>query len=152
MFSHNFLTNFTKMKVLSANKLISKFEKINFSFIENHLLKNLLSVGAIAHEIVKNTRKDDKTLCELLNKSISMYSNRCYFWGPKITAEQWFSQNSGCNWSYGSISKEHCCIKSYLFSAWGCHKCFVINRPTWKLWKEMQKKYGWSNFSTSNCW
>ena len=73
------MTNFTKMKVLSANKLISKFEKINFSFIENHLLKNLLSVGAIAHEIVKNTRKDDKTLCELLNKSISMYSNRCYF-------------------------------------------------------------------------
>ena len=38
------------------------------------MLNNLLSVGSIAHKIVKNSRKDDETVRKFLNKAITAYS------------------------------------------------------------------------------
>lgn len=37
--------------------------------------KNLLSVGSIACEIVKRSRKDAKIVCEVLNETVSLHSN-----------------------------------------------------------------------------
>ena len=47
---------------------------IDLSSTENHLPNNLLSVGSIARKIVNNSRKDDDTVCEFLNKAITAYS------------------------------------------------------------------------------
>ena len=59
-----FLTNFIKPEVLSRCNSIRKLKTIDFSSTENHLPNNLLSVGSIARKSVKNSSKDDETLCE----------------------------------------------------------------------------------------
>ena len=59
-----FLTNFIKPEVLSRCNSIRKLKTIDFSSTENHLPNNLLSVCLIAHMIIKNLKKDDKTMCE----------------------------------------------------------------------------------------
>ena len=69
-----FLTNFIKPDVLSERNRIRKLQTIDFSSTENHLSNNLLSVGLIARKIVKNSRKDDETVCEFLNKATTAYS------------------------------------------------------------------------------
>ena len=69
-----FLTNFIKPEVLSRCNSIRKLKTIDFSSTENHLPNNLLSVGLIAHMIIKNLRKDDKTMCEFLKKAITAFS------------------------------------------------------------------------------
>ena len=69
-----FLTNFIKPEVLSELNSISKLKTIDFSSTENHLPNNLLAVGSIARKIVKNSRKDDETVCKFLNKDITAYS------------------------------------------------------------------------------
>ena len=60
--------------MLSKRNSIRKLKTIDFSSTENHLPNNLLSVGLIARKIVKNSRKDDQTVCEFLNKPITAYS------------------------------------------------------------------------------
>ena len=69
-----FLANFIKPEVLSESNSIRKLKVIDFSSTENHLPNNLLSVGSTARKIIKNSRKDDETLCEFLNKAITAYS------------------------------------------------------------------------------
>ena len=69
-----FLTNFIKPEVLSELNSIRKLKTIDFSSTENHLPNNLLAVGSIARKIVKNSRKDDETVCKFLNKDITAYS------------------------------------------------------------------------------
>ena len=69
-----FLTNFIKPEVLSELNSIRKLKTIDFSLTENHLPNNLLAIGSIARKIVKNSRKDDETVCEFLNKAITAYS------------------------------------------------------------------------------
>ena len=59
--------------MLSKRNSIRKLKTIDFSSTENHLLNNILSVGSIAYKIVKNSRKDDKTVCEFLNKPTTAY-------------------------------------------------------------------------------
>ena len=73
------MTNFIKPEVLSERYSIRKLKTIDFSSAENHLLDNLLSVGLITHKIIKNSRKDDKTVCEVLNKAITAYSECAFY-------------------------------------------------------------------------
>ena len=79
-----FSTNFIKAVVLSERNSIRKLKTINFGSTENHLLNNLLSVGLIAHKIVKNPSKDDKTVCEFLNKAITAYSKCATYMVEKL--------------------------------------------------------------------
>ena len=79
-----FLTNFIKPVVLSERNSIKKLKKSNFSSTENHLRSNLLSVGSIARKIVKNSRKDDETLCKFLNKAITAYSKCAAYMVEKL--------------------------------------------------------------------
>ena len=79
-----FLTNFIKPVVLSERNSIRKLKKSNFSSTENHLRSNLLSVGSIARKIVKNSRKDDETLCKFLNKAITAYSKCAAYMVEKL--------------------------------------------------------------------
>ena len=60
--------------MLSELNSIRKLKTIDFSLTENHLPNNLLAIGSIARKIVKNSRKDDETVCEFLNKAITAYS------------------------------------------------------------------------------
>ena len=68
-----FLTNFIKPDVSSKRNSIRKLKTIDLSSTKNHLPNNLLAVGLIAREIIKNSRKDE-TMCEFLNKAITAYS------------------------------------------------------------------------------
>ena len=79
-----FSTNFIKAVVLSERNSIRKLKTINFGSTENHLLNNLLSVGLIAHKIVKNPSEDDKTVCEFLNKAITAYSKCAAYMVEKL--------------------------------------------------------------------
>ena len=79
-----FLTNFIKPWVLSEYYTIRKLKTIDFSSTGNHLLNYLLSIGSIACKIVKNSRKDDGTLCEFLNKAIIDYSNCAAYMVEKL--------------------------------------------------------------------
>ena len=74
-----FLTNFIKPEVLSKRNGIRKLKTIDFSSTENHLSYNLLSVGSISRKIIKNSRKDDETVCKFLNKAITAYSVCCLY-------------------------------------------------------------------------
>ena len=69
--------------MLSERYSIRKLKTIDFSSAENHLLDNLLSVGLITHKI-KNSRKDDKTVCEVLNKAITAYSECAFYMVGKL--------------------------------------------------------------------
>ena len=79
-----FLTNFIKPEVLSERNSIRKLKTIDFSSTENHLPNNLLSVGSIARKIVKNSRKDDKTVCKFLNKAVTAYSKCAAYMVEKL--------------------------------------------------------------------
>ena len=63
----------------------------------------------------------------------------CSLYSREITAEQLSSQNSGCNWSYGDFSKEHCCIKKYFTFAGDCHKCLSSADQNGNYEKECRK-------------
>ena len=69
-----FLTNFIKPEVLSERNSIRKLKTIYLSSTENHLPNSLLPVGWIARKILKNSRKNDETVCKFLNKAITAYS------------------------------------------------------------------------------
>ena len=79
-----FFTNFIKPKVLSERNSIRKLKTIDFSSTENHLPNSLLSVGSIACKIVKKSRKDDKMMCEFLNKAITAYSKCAAYMVEKL--------------------------------------------------------------------
>lgn len=51
-------------------------KKIDFDSTENHLSKNLHSVGSSTHKIVKKLRKDDETVSKILNSNKCLYSQK----------------------------------------------------------------------------
>ena len=98
-----FLTNFKKPEVLSQGNSIRKLETTNFSSTENHLLNNLLFVGSTARKIVKNSRKDDETVCQLLNKAITAYSKCAAYVVEKLPLSNDFLKTD-CNCSCCNFS------------------------------------------------
>ena len=98
-----FLTNFMKPVVLSERNSIRKLKKSNFSSTENHLPSNLLFVGSTARKIVKNSRKDDETVCQLLNKAITAYSKCAAYVVEKLPLSNDFLKTD-CNCSCCNFS------------------------------------------------
>ena len=109
-----FSTNFIKLEVLSANNCISNLKKINFSSTENHLPKNLLSVGFITCKIVKDSRKDDEIMYKFLNEAITAYSNCAAYMVKKLPLNNDFLKTVAAIHPMAILAKSTVILKAIL--------------------------------------
>ena len=131
-----FLMNFINPKVLSKRNSIRKLKTIDLSSTENHLPNNLLSVGLITRKFVKNSRKDDKTVCEFSNKAITPYSKFAAYMVEKLLLSNDFLKRVTAIDPVAISAKRTVTLKSILHLPMVCHlqTLKIMKRNVEKSW------------------
>ena len=114
--------------MLSKCNNIRKLKKIDFSLTENHLPNNLLSVGLIARRIAKKSRKDEETVCEFSNKTITAYSKCADYMVEKLRLSNDFLKTVTAIDPVAVLAKGTVTLKPILHLP-DTAKCFFIYRP-----------------------
>ena len=122
------MANFLKPEVLSKCNNIGKLKKIDFSLTENHLPNNLLSVGLIARRIAKKSRKDEETVCEFSNKTITAYSKCADYMVEKLRLSNDFLKTVTAIDPVAVLATGTVTLKPILHLP-DTAKCFFIYRP-----------------------